>query len=71
MVRKGIIEEIFSKALYADDPKEYLIAYRDYEHIKEVDIKEFVSISENFNIIPASRITEIKKGLKVLYKKHM
>ncbi len=70
MVRKGAIEEIFSKALYADDPKDYTITYRDFEKYKEVNMKEFILISENFQVIPISRITRIRKGNTTLYNKY-
>ncbi len=31
MPKKGVIEEIFSKARFADDTKAYKIFYRDFE----------------------------------------
>lgn len=70
MTRKGRLEEIFSKALYADDIALYSVSYRDFENIIEVPLQEFVSLSENFQVIPQSRIVLVKKGDQVLYRKH-
>ena len=71
MARKGRLEEIFSKALHSDDdPATYTISYRDFENVIEVPLLEFVSISENFAVIPASRIILVKREGKVLYRKH-
>jgi hypothetical protein len=67
--RKGRLEEIFSRALYADDPKLYIVSYRDFESSREVSLLEFVRISENFEVIPPSRITSIKRENKILYRK--
>ncbi|MEE8132493.1 MAG: DUF504 domain-containing protein [Nitrososphaerales archaeon] len=69
MVRKGKLEEIFSKALHADDPRLYTVAYRDYEEIKQVPLLEFLHLSENFQTIPASRIVYVKRSNETLYKK--
>jgi hypothetical protein len=70
MVKKGKIEEIFSKALYADDPLMYTVTYRDFEHLKQVNLKDFIVLSENFHLIPVSRIIKIQKGKTTLYQKH-
>lgn len=70
MVKKGKIEEIFSKAQYADNPLIYTITYRDFENFKEVNLKEFVSLSEHFQLIPITRITKIQKGKETIYQKH-
>ena len=69
MVRKGRLQEIISKAIYADDPKLYTIAYRDFNEIKEVSLPEFLQMSEDFQIIPASRIVSIKRLNETVYKK--
>jgi hypothetical protein len=71
MVKKGKIEEIFSKALYADNPSNYTVIYRDFENFKQVKLTEFIALSENFNLIPITRILRIQKGKNVLYQKHM
>ncbi len=62
MVKKGVIEEIFSKAIYADDPLNYMVTYRDFEHYKQINLKDFISLSENFQLIPITRIIKIQKG---------
>lgn len=69
MVRKGRLQEIISKAIYADDPKLYKIAYRDFNEIKEVSLPEFLQMSEDFQTIPASRIVSIKRLNQTVYKK--
>jgi len=69
MVRKGQVSEIFSKALHHDNPKSYQIRYVDLGTTKETTLTEFLKISENFEVIPASRIAYIRKGDEVLYRK--
>ncbi|MEW6605180.1 MAG: DUF504 domain-containing protein [Thermoproteota archaeon] len=69
-MRKGRLEEIFSRALYADDPNLYSVSYRDFERIVEVTLPEFVELSEDFGVIPQNRIVLVKKGDEVLYRKH-
>jgi hypothetical protein len=70
MARKGRLEEIFSKALYADDAALYSVSYRDFEDIIEGPLQEFVELSGQFQVIPQSRIVLVKKGVHVLYRKH-
>ncbi len=69
MTKKGIIEEIFSKARYADDPNSYRIFYRDFDKIKELSLAEFDKESDNFETIPVTRIQMIKKNNKILFIK--
>lgn len=69
MPKKGRLEEIFSKALYADDPKLYSVYYRDFTSWVKVSLPEFVKASENFELIPATRVMMITKQGKVLYSK--
>ena len=71
MTKKGLIEEIFSKAIYADNPSDYIVTYRDFEHFKQINLKEFVFLSENFQLIPSTRIIRIQKGQTVLYQKRL
>jgi uncharacterized protein (UPF0248 family) len=71
MTKKGKIEEIFSKAIYADNPSNYIVTYRDFENFKQISLKDFVGLSENFQLIPISRIVQIQKGRKILYKKYL
>jgi len=70
MPKKGKLEEIISKALYADDASSYLVTYRDYKEYKIITLSDFVLISENFQTIPASRITKIELKGRLLYKKN-
>jgi hypothetical protein len=67
--KKGKLEEILSKALYADNPQLYTVSYRDFESVVEVSLLEFLKISENFDVIPASRIIIVSKGVQELYRK--
>ena len=69
MTRKGIIEEIISKAKFADKPDLYMVHYRDFDSIKELTLLEFIEKSENFETIPITRIELIKKNNTVLFKK--
>lgn len=70
MARKGRLDEIFSKALHADDATLYSVSYRNFENIIEVNLPEFVNLSENFEVIPQNRIVLVKKGDQILYRKH-
>ncbi|MFQ5497837.1 MAG: DUF504 domain-containing protein [Nitrosopumilus sp.] len=70
MVKKGIIEEIFSKALFADNSESYRICYRDFERIKETSLPEFLIQSNYFQTIPINRIKKIKKSNTVLFEKN-
>lgn len=67
--KKGKLEEILSKALYADNPQLYSISYRDFESVIEVSLLEFLKISENFDVIPANRIIVVRKEGHELYRK--
>ncbi len=69
MTRKGRLKEIFSKALYADNPNLYSVSYREFNSIIEVSLPEFLRLSENFEIIPPNRIFLITREGKVLYRK--
>jgi len=70
LVRKGKLEEIFSRALYADNPKQYKLTFRDFENYKKVSLDEFIVLSENFQKIPASRIIRIELSGDILYEKY-
>jgi uncharacterized protein (UPF0248 family) len=69
MSKKGRLEEIFSKALYSDDPKLYSVYYRDCDSFVKVSLPEFVKLSQNFELIPAHRVMTITRDGKVLYSK--
>ena len=70
MTKKGIVEEIFSKALFADEAKLYKIFYRDFDRIIETAMPEFLKESENFQTIPINRIKKIVKSGTVLFEKN-
>jgi hypothetical protein len=69
MVRKGKIAEILSKALHSDNPTLYSVGYLDLDKTKNIPLVEFLKLSENFEVIPASRIVLIMKENTVLYSK--
>jgi hypothetical protein len=70
VTRKGQLDEIFSKALYADNAALYSVSYRDFDQIIEVPLMEFIELSNNFEVIPQSRVVLVKKGEQILYRKH-
>ena len=67
--KKGRLQEILSKAIYADDPHTYIISYRDFDTILSIPLLKFIEVSQNFEIIPASRIIQVKKGERIMYEK--
>jgi hypothetical protein len=69
MVRKGKVAEILSKALYSDSPELYSVGYLDLGETKNIPLLEFLKLSENFEVIPASRIVFIMKENVVCYSK--
>ena len=69
MVKKGIVEEIFSKARFANELELYNVSYRDLDKIKETTLLEFIKESEEFSKIPISRIVRIRKNNTVLFEK--
>lgn len=71
MTKKGKVAEIFSKALYHDNPNLYRIGYLDFNEIKKITFLEFLKLSENFEVIPASRIIYIKRENTILYSKSL
>ena len=70
MAKKGVIDEIFSKARFSGDSDSYIISFRDLKKIRVITMTEFINKSENFQKIPASRITKIKKNNMVLFEKN-
>ena len=69
IVKKGTIEEIFSRAKFADNPNEYKVFYRDFERIVEKTLPEFIKESDNFQTIPISRIERIERNNSILFEK--
>jgi uncharacterized protein (UPF0248 family) len=70
MVKKGTIEEIFSKARFSSESNQYMVYYRDFEKIKEITLPKFIKESDNFQKIPASRIIMIKQNNTILFEKN-
>ena len=66
---KGKLVEILSKARFYDDIDLYQVSYRDFDNIVTIPLKEFILLSSSFELIPLSRIVEIKKGTTVVYSK--
>ena len=69
MAKKGKIEEIFSKARFADKASLYKVVFRDFETLRELTLPDFIVESNNFETIPVTRIELIKKGDNILFKK--
>jgi uncharacterized protein (UPF0248 family) len=67
--KKGKLQEILSKALYADNPSLYIVSYRDFDTMNSIPLLEFIEISHNFEIIPATRIVQITKEERIIYQK--
>lgn len=67
--KKGKLVEILSKARFYDDIALYQVSYRDFDNIVTIPLKEFILLSSSFELIPISRIVQIKKGTTVLYSK--
>lgn len=67
--KKGIIKEIISRAVYLNELDKYDVSYRDFEDIVTVPLREFMKISENLEIIPITRINQIKRDSCIIYKK--
>ena len=67
--KKGIIKEIISRAVYLNELDKYDDSYRDFEDIVTVPLREFMKISENLEIIPITRIDQIKRDSCIIYKK--
>ena len=71
MVKKGKIEEIFSKALYADNPLDYTVIYRDFEKFKQVNLKYFRFIIRTLPINSSYKNNKnIKREMIIIYQKH-
>jgi len=69
VVKKGTIEEVFSKARFSGEANQYMISFRDFEKIKEITLPKFIIESDNFQKIPASRIIMIRKNNTILFEK--
>ena len=68
VVKKGIIEEIFSKAQFSEEANLYIVSFRDFEKIREITLPNFIIESDNFQKILSSRITKIRSHT-ILFEK--
>ena len=66
--RKGMLDEVISKALYSDEPENYSVSYMEFDQAKDVKLLEFLKLSDNFETIPASRIILVKRKGIILYQ---
>lgn len=69
MIKKGIIEEIFSKARFSEDSNSHIVSFRDFEKIREITLPNFITESDNFQKISSSRITKIRRIHTILFEK--
>ncbi len=69
MAKKTRMEEIISKAKFADNVNLYDVTFRDFDTLKTVSLPRFLDESENFQTIPVTRITLIKRHNEILYSK--
>jgi hypothetical protein len=67
--KKGKLQEILSKAIYSDNPAAYVILYRDFNTVISIPLLEFIDVSHNFEIIPATRIVQIIREDRIIYQK--
>ena len=68
-MEKGIVEEIFSRAMHHNNPKDYSIFHRNFEKSIKVSLLEFMEISNNFQTIPINRIERITKNDTILFER--
>lgn len=71
MTKKGILDEIFSKARFSDEPSIYKVIYRDLNHDIEMNLVDFILESNNFQSIPASRIKTVIRKSEIVFQKEV
>lgn len=64
-MRKGKLQEIVSKALFADNTSDYTVVYREMDMYPEIPLSEFIEKGE----IPFSRIVEVRKKGRTIWRK--
>lgn len=69
MTKKGILDEIFSKARFSDEPSIYKVVYRNFNQDKVMNLEDFILESNNFQSIPASRIKMVIRKSKIIFQK--
>lgn len=67
-MKKGSLQETISYALHADDKTSYTVSYRDKDVIRWVTLQDFVERADLVDI-PVTRILEIKKTGKTVWRK--
>lgn len=68
MTRKGSLNETLSYALHSDDPRLYIVSYRDKDLVKKARLSDFAT-AEEFSDIPLTRIIEITKNDTLVWEK--
>ena len=71
MTKKGILDEIFSKARFSDEPSIYKVIYRDLNHDIEMNLVDFILESNNFQSILASRIKTVIRKSEIVFQKEV
>lgn len=69
MTKKGKLEEIISSALFNDNADVYWVGYRNFKSIAWLSLPEFLSLSQKFQLIPASRILFVKRKDEIIYER--
>jgi len=69
VIKKGIIEEVFSIAQFSEEVNLHIVSFRDFEKIREITLPNFIIKSDNFQKIPPSKITEIRRSHTILFEK--
>ena len=69
MVKKGIVEEIFSKAMFSSESNQCVISFRDFEKIRKTTLPKFIIQSDRFQKIAPSRITKSRRSSTILFEK--
>ena len=67
-MKKGSLEETLNYARHADDKTAYTVSYRDKDQIRWVTLQDFTE-REDLIDIPVTRILEIKKTGKTVWRK--
>lgn len=67
-MRKGSLKETLSFAMHGDDPKLYVVSYRDKNMVRREPLAEFL-IAEEFSDIPLTRILEIRRSGELVWEK--
>lgn len=65
--RKGSLEETLSYCIHKEDPRFFMVSYRDKNLVRTESLSDFIT-KEEFADIPISRIVQIK-GKEVIWEK--